>query len=211
MRTCLFEARSQCKFIQEDNSNWLKPPNKYIFGQVHLNWAVWTFMAIFAKSVAQPFTCLKTYEGFTFSPIWHLIAFPKLFSLNFSKCDVPVMNWCKIIGWEKTHLVAFIADNIVDEESGKILAIYNVNHLEQNQIATNPKIVVGEKTLTISPSSTVSRMCWCWSFLCRNVRPVTWGQHASDQQPASKVLVFFARFLDAFFTTWKTQLSLSRK
>ena len=35
----------------------------------------------------------------------------------------------KIIIWSKAYLVAFIADDIIDEESGKLLTIYNINHL----------------------------------------------------------------------------------
>ena len=64
--------------------------------------------------------------------------------------------------YQKTYLIALIADDIVDEESGKILSIHNINHLS-NQIVIGPEILLLLllKALTISPSSTVSCMCRC--------------------------------------------------
>ena len=48
----------------------------------------------------------------------------------------------KIIIWSKAYLVAFIADDIIDEESGKLLTIYNINHLVKKKYS---EILFGEK------------------------------------------------------------------
>ena len=45
--------------------------------------------------------------------------------MYFSKCGN--CEWDELK--QKAHLVPLIADDIIDEESGKILAIHNVNHL----------------------------------------------------------------------------------
>ena len=59
----------------------------------------------------------------------------KMYLVAFIADDIIDEDGWIIAGWLYGYLIAFIAYDIVDEESGKIFSIHNINHLQIKMVS----------------------------------------------------------------------------